>query len=286
MVAAYLAIGKEKALIDMGYRSSAQTIIRDLSDEGIGPDDLDYLLPTHVHLDHCGSCGTLASNFPRAAVLVHPLGEPHLVDPSRLWKTAGELFGDDLMQKYGSPDPISPRRVRALLDGEVVDLGRETVLRALWTPGHAAHHLSYLLEGKGIVFTGDAFGLHHPSFPVLVPTTPPTSFNFEKAVKSLEQIRSLSPSGFLTPHFGVLKLTDDWIARNIGVLLDWKTALEAMTAKGHSVDEMTRIFVEEICRRTDRFITDMPAYFRASIRVSVLGFLRYLKDRPRGIQML
>lgn len=101
VVAAYLVTGKETALIDMGYESSAQIVIDDLTKHGVGPNDLDYLLPTHVHLDHSGSCGTLAKRFDNASIGVHPKGKPHLADPDRLWKGAGQLFGHELMARYG-----------------------------------------------------------------------------------------------------------------------------------------------------------------------------------------
>jgi glyoxylase-like metal-dependent hydrolase (beta-lactamase superfamily II) len=110
VVACYLVRGKESALLDMGYRSSAESVIRDLVSLGVGSDEVDYLLPTHVHLDHSGSCGTIARRFPRASVLAHPVGVPHLSDPTRLVEGAGELFGEALMRRYGLPDPIENKK--------------------------------------------------------------------------------------------------------------------------------------------------------------------------------
>ncbi len=92
VVAAYLVRGKETALIDMGYRSSAETVMGDLLAHGIADDGLHYLLPTHVHLDHCGSCGTIAQRFPNATVRVHPKGEPHLTDPTQTCDKRGGSF--------------------------------------------------------------------------------------------------------------------------------------------------------------------------------------------------
>ncbi len=153
-VAAYLVTGKERALIDMGYGSSAQAIANDLDENGIGTDGIDYLLPTHVHLDHSGACGTLAEKYLNASIRVHPKGLPHLADPTRLWVGAGELFGGQLMEKFGKPQPVERTRMREVSDSEEISLGRGLTLRALWTPGHASHHLSYDLEGTGIVATG------------------------------------------------------------------------------------------------------------------------------------
>lgn len=277
VVAAYLVTGKENALIDMGHRSSAEVVMRDLSSQGISVDDLDYLLPTHVHLDHCGACGTLARKYPKASVFVHPRGQEHLSDPRRLIKSAGELFGEQLIQRYGFPDAIENSRVRAVADDDMISLGNGITLRTIWTPGHAPHHLSYLLEGLGVLFTGDAVGVHHPAFRVLMPTTPPPSFNLEEAVESLRRLSELPITRLCTPHFGSLVGGGEWFQQNADALMDWKSKLEAFTSKGLNVDEATNALIEEVCQRYGRSLTDVPEYLRVSIRVSVMGFVGYLK---------
>ncbi len=275
-VAAYLVTGTETALIDMGYRSSAKTVVEDLTGQGIGPDDLDYLLPTHVHLDHCGAAGALLKRFSKASVRVHPKGELHLVDPTRLWNGATQLFGVELMQRYGHPEPIDQNRLQVASDGDVLDLGRGIVLRAVWTPGHASHHLSYEWEGHRAFFTGDAVGLYHPNFPILVPTTPPTSFNLDKMLQSLEVLKSSSPVEFFTPHFGVVKNASQWIEENIKALSLWRSYIEEMKRSGLTVEKMTDAMIEKTCRRLGRLSTEMPEHLRVAIKISILGVLRYL----------
>ncbi len=275
-VAAYLVTGTETALIDMGYQSSAENIVEDLTKQGIGSDGLDYLLPTHVHLDHSGSCGTLAKRFTNASVRVHPKGEPHLVDPTRLWNGAAQLFGDELMRRYGSPEPVEQNRLRVACDSEIIDLGRGVVLRTVWTPGHASHHLSYEWEGHGAFFTGDAVGLYHPNFPILIPTTPPTSFNLEKMLQSLELLGSSSPLEFYTPHYGVVQNAKKWIEENVNSLLLWRTSIEKMKRSGLTNERMTKAIIEETCERMGRPVGEMPGYLRVSIKISIQGFLRYL----------
>jgi len=261
----------------MGYRSSAGNLIKDLSAIGVGEDDLHHLLPTHVHLDHSGSCGTLARMFPNAAVRVHPRGEPHLSDPTRLLKGAGEVFGESLMQKFGTPDPISSKRVHSVLDDEQIALGNGVTLRTLWTPGHAPHHLSYLLEETGTLFTGDAVGVYSPAFPVLVPTSPPPSFNLDRAVRSLERLRGLSPVQLLTPHFGLQKNAGQKLEENINALLRWKSKLESLLLCKSSVDAIIAVVTKEICEGTGRSSANLPEFIRTTIRVSVLGLVAYLE---------
>jgi glyoxylase-like metal-dependent hydrolase (beta-lactamase superfamily II) len=280
VVAAYLVSGKERALIDMGYRSSSEVVIRDLENEGLGPDNLDYLLPTHVHLDHSGSCGSLAKHFPRAAVHVHPIGEPHLIDPTRLVQGVRELFGEDLARRYGLPEPISKERVRIIGDDESIDLGGGVVLRCAWTPGHASHHLSYALEDTGVMFTGDAVGVTYPDFPTLVPTTPPPSFNLDKAIESINRVLELSPAQLCTPHFGILNDAKEKLVENVRVLLDWKATFDSFIASKWALEEMTKELTEKVCKQVGRSTGDVPDYLQVLIRVDVLGFIRHL-TRPR-----
>jgi glyoxylase-like metal-dependent hydrolase (beta-lactamase superfamily II) len=273
VVASYLVKGKETALIDMGYASSSDAIKRRLKETGIRRDGLDYLLPTHVHLDHCGSCGTLSKEFPRASVRAHPKGVPHLADPTRLVQSASELFGNDLMRRYRHPVPIDSARVRSVADDELIDLGEGLSLRAVWTPGHASHHLSYVLEGTGRVFTGDAVGVLYPDFPTLVPTTPPTSFNLEQAIASLNRLRGFSPSHFCTPHFGILTSAAHRIDENLEGLLTWKDAIGNLVDAGKGVDDIAESMAVDIAGRLGHSSVDVPEHLRVLIRVNVLGYI-------------
>jgi glyoxylase-like metal-dependent hydrolase (beta-lactamase superfamily II) len=276
-VAAYVITGKETALIDMGYQSSSDTIIADLTKHGINSSDLDYLLPTHVHLDHSGSLGTLARRYPNASIHVHPKGRRHLVDPSSLWSAVEDLFGQEVAHKFGQPLPVDEERLRNAPDGGSVDLGGRTCLRAYWTPGHASHHLSYEWEGHHAFFTGDAVGVYFPDFPTLIPTTPPTSFNLEQMLESLELILSASPLKFYTPHFGTVGDATGFVNENMAVLGRWKSNIERMGQDELSVDQMAGFLTEDACRRLSLVASEVPNYVRMVIRNSVLGFRRYLE---------
>jgi len=277
VVAAYLVTGKEIALVDMGYRSSASVVLRDLEARGL--QDLDYLLPTHVHLDHCGACGTIARKFPDASILSHPIGVPHLIDPGRLVKAAGQLFGDELMRRYGVPEPIDPKRVKNVADEETINLGKGVTLRSIWTPGHASHHLSYLLEGSADFITGDAVSLRYPSYPAPIPTTPPTSFNLEKTLASIGRIRSFSPTRLFAPHFGVVAGAGKWLDDNVEVLVHWKETLADLIMMNRSVEQIVGIMTERVSAQAKISSSEIPSFLKTSIRVSVLGFLRYLTGK-------
>jgi glyoxylase-like metal-dependent hydrolase (beta-lactamase superfamily II) len=282
VVAAYIIQGKESALIDMGYASSFQSVLKDIEESGIGSEGIDYLLPTHVHLDHAGACGSLAESFPRASIRVHPKGAPHLGDPAKLCEAAGKLFGPELMKRYGSPQAINESRVKAIGDGEAISLGNSLTLRSVWTPGHASHHLSYVLEGTGTVFTGDAIGITYPSFPALIPTTPPTSFNLEAAIESLQRIREVTPKQLLTPHYGIIHDAIASIDQNTRSLREWTTKIEAMRRNGLCADAIAANLSKEIGLLSGHNAGTLPDYAQMSITISVLGAIQYLNfsDKP------
>jgi glyoxylase-like metal-dependent hydrolase (beta-lactamase superfamily II) len=277
VVAAYIVSGKEHALVDMGYASSAPTVLSDI-EKRIGDATIDYLLPTHVHLDHSGACGSLAQSFVDATVRVHPRGERHLVNPSALWQGAKALFGDALVSRYTRPEPVDPVRVKPIGDGEVIALGDGVTLRAIWTPGHASHHLSYVVEETGVVLTGDAVGITYPAFPVLIPTTPPTSFDLDSAIESLQKLRNLSPKRLLTPHYGVVPDTLRSIDANIASIRRWVTKIEDMIRVGLSSDKITANLMNEIASPD---VHDLPVYVQISVGLSVLGVMRYLSFTDR-----
>jgi len=282
VVAAYLLSGKDAALVDMGYGSSADIVINDLEEAGVDADGLDYLLPTHVHLDHCGSCGTLAQKFARASVRTHPKGEPHLADPSKLLEGAGKIFGAEQMSRYGKPQPIQTSRLHAILDDEEIALGNGVTLRCIWTPGHASHHVAYLLEETDAVLTGDSVGVTYPDFPVLTPTTPPTSFNLQLAIDSLEKLRKLAPSELLTPHFGV-RTNGNVIDETVQALKRWEVRIGKMARDGLTQDEIARYLIEDTARRGNPSGDTMPDYLALSIKISTFGFVRYLKNSSQGM---
>ena len=261
----------------MGYESSAQIVAKDLAAHGIGKEDLHYLLPTHVHLDHCGSCGTLAKLYEVASVRLHPRGQPHVSDPERLVAGAMKLFGEERVKGFGLPDPTSPKRVRGVSDDEEIALGNGLTLRAIWTPGHAPHHISYLLEESGTLFTGDAVGVQYPAFPVLIPTSPLPSFNFQKAVASLERLRTLSPKRLCTPHFGVFENAHERLAQDLDTLSSWKDKIQSLSSQNLPVSDIVRVIKNEISDRAQQPPAKLPEYLQTTIRLSVLGLLAYLE---------
>lgn len=225
-IASYLlADGDELALVEAGPASTLDTLLAGIRAAGHDPARLTRILLTHVHLDHAAGAGQLAALAPDATVHVHPLGTPHLVDPSRLLASAGRLYGDRMQEMWGTMLPISPHRIRPLKDGESVRVGTRTLV-ALDTPGHAAHHLSFHEPDAGLVFTGDVGGIRLDGARHVRPPTPPPELDTRAWLASIERLRAVEPRMLLPTHFGGISDAawhlDDLAAR----LTDW-TALAA-----------------------------------------------------------
>lgn len=194
-------------LVDAGANSSVPLVLRALAASGIAPEAVEWLFLTHVHLDHAGGAGLLVEKLPRARVLVHPRGAPHLIDPARLEAATLAVYGRAAYEAlYGKLVAIPAERVHATSDGESVTLGTHE-FSILHTPGHAMHHQVLFDPEARAVFSGDTFGLSYRELdteagPFILPTTTPTQFDPQQLRASLERIVELAPESVYLTHFG------------------------------------------------------------------------------------
>jgi glyoxylase-like metal-dependent hydrolase (beta-lactamase superfamily II) len=223
-------------LVETGSQTSVPVVLDSLAALGVGPDDLAGIVVTHIHLDHAGGVGDLARAFPKATVYVHPVGARHLVDPTRLVASAARVFGETLDSLYGRLDPTPVERIRALDDGEEIDLGRGRMLTAVHSPGHASHHLALHDSGSGVLFAGDAAGVRLPDIGVLRPATPPPEFDLDLAIASLRLFAGRRPSAVALAHFGVLEGDPaEVLGEAEDVLREWAAVAEAAWNRGDDV---------------------------------------------------
>ena len=187
------------ALIESGPGSTLGTVLAGIREAGFAPEKLTSVLVTHIHLDHAGAAGTLAQRF-GAEVYVHENGAGHLVDPSRLLASAARIYGDRMGELWGEMLPLPQNSLRAVRDGETFEILGHRV-GVLYTPGHASHHVSYVLEQKRM-FTGDAAGIRLPGSSIVRPALPPPEIDLELWTGSVQAMRQAGPSELLLTHFG------------------------------------------------------------------------------------
>ena len=200
MTCVQLVTGDSPALVDVGAQTSAATVRDALIRSGIGPDDLAWLVLTHVHLDHCGAVGDLAREFPNATVVVHPRGARHLVEPDRLVQGTAALFGR-LAPVMGGLTAVPEDRIVIAEDGFEVPIGGGRVLRAVHAPGHARHHMALLDEGEGVLFSGDAIGVQMGGGD-LYPSLPPPEYDVDAALATLDVLEGLGATRAYVSHAG------------------------------------------------------------------------------------
>ena len=206
--AAYLLVERGRAaFIDCGTNHAVPRLLAALDEAGLSPAAVDWLILTHVHLDHAGGAGELIARLPNARLLVHPRGARHMIDPAQLWAGASAVYGEAVMeQTYGRLRPIAAERVVEAADGQVVELAGRA-LRCLDTPGHARHHLCVFDARANVCFTGDTFGLSYREFdgahgPFILPTTSPVQFDPVALHASIDRLLALRPAAMYLTHYG------------------------------------------------------------------------------------
>ena len=205
--AAYVILGDRPTLIETGSAKSHDILLAGLAACNLHPEDLAYVIITHVHLDHAGGAGQIMEKARRATLVVHPRGARHMIDPSRLWNGALQVYGESLSQLFGEMIPVPENRVLIRNDGETLDIGSR-VLTFYDTPGHAKHHFTILDPISDAVFSGDALGIRYRScftnwpFEWIMPSTSPVDFDPQAVQTTVEKLQQIPFRWVYHTHFG------------------------------------------------------------------------------------
>ncbi len=198
----FLIEAEQPCLVETGPQRDAGKVITALDRLGLAPNDLAWVVLSHIHLDHGGGVGELARRFPRARVVCHPRGLRHLANPERLVAAASQVYGERMDSLYGGMSAVDADRLQGAEDGQALELGSGRRLLLVHSPGHAKHHLGVLEESQGVLLVGDAVGVKLPSGGPLRPATPPDDFDLDQAISSLHRFRELRPRQLVLTHFG------------------------------------------------------------------------------------
>ena len=208
MAACYMVEAESAvAFIEVGTNTSTPRLLKVLEARGWQPEDVRYVIVTHVHLDHAGGAGSLMRQLPDARFLVHPYGARHMIDPTRLEAGARAVYGDELFDKtYGRLVPVPEERVQIMRDGDSVRLG-ERQFTFMDTPGHARHHFCVHDSQTNGWFSGDTFGLSYREFDTengawLFPTTTPIQFDPPALKESVKRLMTSQPTYMYLTHYG------------------------------------------------------------------------------------
>jgi len=262
--AAYYLRGTRHALIETGTSLSAPYIVQALP--GV---ELNYIFVTHVHLDHAGGAGELARRYPHAPVIVHPRGRRHLIDPTRLMESVRKATGE-MFALYGEAIPIDAERVHEADDGECFNLGDGVIIEAIYSPGHAPHHLCFFEPKERMLFAGDAAGAFRDG--ELYCTTPPPSFDLELSLATIKRLRSLRPKRIFYTHFGPADDADLLLTSYADLLKRWAEKIDALREKMPLPD-----LVHDVLADTSLVPAGFDEEIRPELAMSVRGMLTYLE---------
>ena len=203
----WLREGNELAIVDANTSRAIPYLEAALNAAGKALANVRYIFITHVHLDHSGGAAELLRHCPEATVLAHPRALPHLVDPSRLVKSAMATYGEARFRKlYGEVEAIPEDRIQITEDGQEIEWGHRR-WKILHTRGHANHHHCLVDSKESVVFTGDSFGIGYRDLqkagPWIFPSTSPTNFDPDAAIESVRRIAAMNTERVGLTHFGL-----------------------------------------------------------------------------------
>ncbi|MEX1034095.1 MAG: MBL fold metallo-hydrolase [Cellvibrionaceae bacterium] len=214
LAACYLMEHKGRlAVIETGTGQTVPRVLTLIGERGYQPADVDYVIVTHVHLDHAGGAGGLMAALPRAKLIVHPRGARHMADPSKLQAGTIAVYGEEeFHRQYGELQPIPDERMVIAEDNFSLALADRT-LRFIDTPGHAKHHFCVYDELSRGIFTGDTLGIvyaelcaGHDSF--VLPSTTPVQFDPDALKLSIDRLLGFEPERFFLTHYGMVAATN------------------------------------------------------------------------------
>jgi len=261
-LATYLVAADRPAVLDAGTERSAGRILDALDEVGIDPLSVEYVLVSHVHLDHAAGTNQLLAACENATAVVHERGLPYLTGETkldRLLESVEEAMG--FPDPYGNPDVVPGDRCRAVSGGERLDLG-DRVFDIVDAPGHAPHHYVAYDPDSGLLFAADAVGAYNEAVGV-VPSTPPPSFDLEANHETIERIQELAVEQILFSHYGPGHDAAAELEEATAILDEWVETIDAVRS---AVDDDIDAMVERL----------KPEWQSPTLRRDVIGVCQYL----------
>lgn len=275
--ASYLLKGKRVAIVESGPTSSVPNLTAALKELNVKPNDVEYVAVSHIHLDHGGGVGTLFRYLPKAKVIVHQRGAPHLANPEKLWQQSKEVLGN-IAEIYGKPEPVPEDRILPATDGMKIELGNNVTLQVVETLGHASHHLSYYEPLSQGIFPGDAAGIYLNEMNAIVPTTP-TPFRLDIALASLDKLMRLEPKVLYYSHFGKAENAMEKLQTYAKQIKLWAKIAKEGLENGETTEIIRkRIIKNDVAmQRVIRYIEKHPIMSETTMYESLQGFIDFVE---------
>jgi len=279
-IASYVLKGeKATAIVETGPTCSIPNLLTGLREIGVKSEDVNYVLVSHIHIDHAGGAGTLMRHLPNAKLIVHSKGAPHIVKPEKLWEQSKLVLGE-VAVVYGKIEPVPENRVITPSDGTTIDLGGSLQVRVLETLGHASHHLGYFESESQGIFQGDAAGIYFPRLDVTIPTSP-APFHFELTLASLEKLAQLQPKRLYYTHYGPVEKAVERLKRYEAQLKLWAKIVSEAVKKGDTPESIYEQILEQDpqMRVAVPFIKEHLVLRQGVLMQNIQGYVEYFKKK-------
>ena len=267
--------------MDTGPHSSFESLVSEIERVGYAAGDVRHVLLSHIHLDHAGAAWKFADQ--KSTVFVHPKGYRHLSDPSRLMASAATIFTDKMDRLWGTMKPIDDDHLRAVDDGQTITVGGCS-FKALFTPGHARHHVAWRFEDS--IFCGDVAGVRLPQGPILAPCPPP-DLDFEAWQQSIRLLRQENPAALRLSHFGVVEQPERHLSALSSQLQSWKDWCDRQETTDAAGKESFAAGCERLIRSAfldyggDSKLFEEKYEIVNPIYMSVMGMAHYRSSSPQ-----
>ncbi len=276
-IAAYALKEDKVAIVETGPTSSIPNLLAGLREIGIKNEAVDYVMVSHIHMDHAGGAGTLLQSLPNAKLLVQKRGAPHMVHPEKLWINSKEALRE-IVDLYGPIEPVPENRIVIPEDGAIINLGEHVKLQVIETLGHASHHQSFYEKESGTLFLGDAGGIYIKKLEAVIPTTPPP-LRLEMKLDSLEKLTRLKPKLLCYTHFGHAGNAVKRLQAYVEQLRLWADIVSKATEKGDDIEAVYAKIVKHdpSMKKAEEFIKEHLMLRQSVVLQSIQGFIQYLK---------
>lgn len=276
-IAAYVLKEDKVAVVETGPTYSIPNLLAGLQEIDIQKEAVNYVMVSHIHIDHAGGAGTLLYNLPNAKLLVHKRGAPHMVNPEKLWIHSREALRE-IVDLYGPIQSVPENRVIISEDGIVVDLGEHVKLQVIETLGHASHHQSFYEKNSKTLFLGDAGGIYLKKLDVVIPTTP-RPLHLKAKLDSIEKLIKLKPKWLCYTHFGHANNAISRLQAYVEQLKLWANIVSEATKIGDDSEAIYAKIIEQdpAMKKAEEFIKGHWMVRQSMVLQSIQGFIQYFK---------
>lgn len=291
----YVLVEDELTIIETSASPSIPYLLQGLKDLQLSPEDIKYIIVTHIHLDHAGGAGLFLSHCPNAKIVVHPKGARHLADPSRLIAGAQAVYGEKFSELFEPILPIPSDSIIIMNDQDQLQIGSQCMLTFYDSPGHANHHFSIYHPTSNGMFTGDTVGVSYPQLlgdgiEFYLPTTSPNQFDPDKMRSSILKFEKMNLDKIYFGHYGMSNNPNE-VYRQVRMWLNifMDAAIQAFNEQ-QEYETRIKLSVQILHGKISDYLSSLgvssghPVYtiIGLDLEVCSMGLIDYLQRKARN----